>query len=102
MARANLLLHSVEWQITWVIDTGCIINYNMSQGTPEYSYSVPGVTRQDTTMCCTQLCKLRGTSDTFIGRASICKICFCELTYDMIIDTQFHKNRSRVFYVLTL
>ena len=42
----------------------------------------------------TQHDKLRGTSDKFVGRAySTFHLYygFCELTYDMIINTQFHK-----------
>ena len=54
----------------------------------------------------TQLCKLRGTSDTLIGRAcavSHCNMVFVNYIYDMVVDTQFHKfllcrGRSRVFY----
>ena len=58
----------------------------------------------------TQLCKLRDTSDTLIGRAcaTVCSICnimtFVNYTYDMVADNQFHMfysmvGRLRVFYI---
>ena len=56
----------------------------------------------------TQLCKLRDTSDTLIGRACDrfqLKYGVCELhMYDMVVDTQssstsFMIGRSRVFYI---
>ena len=45
----------------------------------------------------TQLCKLRDTSDTLIGRACDMfqlKLVFVNWIYDTVVDTQFHK-----FYV---
>ena len=58
----------------------------------------------------TQLIKLRGTSDTLIGRACAMfqmkymqSMVFVNYIYDMVVDTQFHKfygiGRSRVFYI---
>ena len=41
----------------------------------------------------TQLCKLRDASDTFVGRAySVSHVEYgvCELTYDIVVTTQFH------------
>ena len=50
----------------------------------------------------TQLCKLRDTSDTLIGRACAMfqlKYGVCELDYiyDMVVDTQIHKFYGRPF-----
>ena len=50
----------------------------------------------------TQLCKLRGTSDTFVGRAcamfhDMCVMVFVIYIYDMVVDTQFHKFHGRPF-----
>ena len=50
----------------------------------------------------TQRCKLRGTSDTFVGRVySIFHLQygFCELilSYDMVVNTQFHNFYGRSF-----
>ena len=51
----------------------------------------------------TQLCKLRDTSDTLIGRACaifhdmLCNMVFVNCIYYMIVDTQFHKFHGRPF-----
>ena len=48
----------------------------------------------------TQLCKLRDTSGTRIGRACymiICNMVFASYIYDMVVDTQFHKLYGRPF-----
>ena len=48
-----------------------------------------------------QLCKLRGTSDTLIGRAfvlcSICIMVFVNYIYDTVVGTHFHKFHGRPF-----
>ena len=53
----------------------------------------------------TQLCKLRDTSDTLIGRAcavSHCNMVFVNYIYDMVVDTQFHKFHDRPFILWCL
>ena len=50
----------------------------------------------------TQLCKLRDTSDTLIGRACAMfqlkyDVCELHLIYDTLVDTQFHKFYDRPF-----
>ena len=58
----------------------------------------------------TQLCKLRGTQNTLIGRACtifhdmLYNIVFLNGIYDVVVDTSFHKFHgspfARVLYVL--
>ena len=47
----------------------------------------------------TQLCKLRDTSDTLIGRVlvllSICDTVLVNYIYDTVVDTKFHKSHGR-------
>ena len=50
-----------------------------------------------------QLCQLRDTSDTLIGRACamfydmLCNMMFVNYIYDMVVDTLFHKFHRRPF-----
>ena len=47
-----------------------------------------------------QLCKVRDTSDTLIGRECavfICSMVFINCIYDMVVDTQFNKFHGRPF-----
>ena len=59
----------------------------------------------------TQLCKLRGTSDTFVGRAySISFIMSCVSTkptiYQVVVNTKFHnfygRSFARVLYLILM